>query len=127
MSKDVQGLFRLEYMAYCMSQMPPQGVNSTLEDYVRFAKFRLSIDKHVLMEDPIWDKYTDEQILIEFLANEFVKDSKKLQEFEAKLLGQDDDIYDWFDKKISENQKEMAKELDKMEETVKFVPETIGE
>jgi hypothetical protein len=123
MSKSVQGLFKLEYMAYCMSQMPPKDVPSTLEDYVRFAKFQLSFEKHILMEDPIWDKYTDEQIIVEFMANLFMKNPKKLEEFEAKLLGQDDNIYDWF----AENQKEMAQKIESMEESVKFVPETIGD
>lgn len=127
MSKSVEGLFRLEYMAYCMSQMPPKDVPSTLEDYVRFAKFQLSVDKHLLMEDPIWDKYTDEEIIVEFMANLFMKNPKKLEEFEAKLLGSDDNIYDWFDKKIAENQKEIASKIESMEESVKFVPETIGE
>lgn len=127
MNKGVEGLFRLEYMAYCMSQMPPQEAGATLEDYVRFAKFQLSIDKHVLMEDPIWDKYTDEGILVEYMANLFMKNPEKLKQFEAKLLGADEDIYDWFDKKIAENQKEMSDKIESMEESVKFVPDTIGE
>jgi len=79
------------------------------------------------MEDPIWEKYTDEQIIVEFMANLFMKNPKKLEEFESKLLGSDDNIYDWFDKKIAENQKEMASKIESMEESVKFVPETIGE
>jgi hypothetical protein len=127
MIKDVNGLFRLEYMAFCMSQMPPQEVGSSLEDYVRFAKFQLSLDKHLLMEDPIWDRYTDEQILIEYMAGMFMKNPEKLKEFETKLTGQDSDVYDWLDRKIEENKKEMAEQLDKMEENVSFSPESLGE
>ena len=127
MLRDVSGLFRLEYMAFCMSQMPPEGVKQSFEDYVQFAKFQLSVDKHVLMEDPIWDKYTDEQILIEYMAGLFSKNPEKVKEFEMKLTGKDTDIYDWFDKKIEENQKEMSEKLEEMEDTVSFSPESLGE
>lgn len=114
-------------MAYCMSQMPPDGVDSNFEDYVRFAKFQLSASKGVLMEDPIWDKYTDEQIVIEYIANVFTKDKERLKDFEMKLYGQDSEIYDWLDAKVKENQEELAKTLEKMEDSVKFVPDTIGD
>lgn len=117
----------LKYMGYCMSQLPPEDVESTFEDFVRFAKFQLSLDKHVLMEDKIWEKYTDEEILVEYYANLFSKSKEERERFETQLAGSDPDVNEWFDKMIEKNQAEMAEEASKYEDKVSFVPESLGD
>ena len=83
MSKD--RFLPIKYMGYCMSQMPPEEAKTSFEDFVTYAKFQLSVDKHVLMEDPDWDKYTDEAILVEYFANMFLKSKEERERFEATL------------------------------------------
>jgi hypothetical protein len=117
----------IKFAAYCMSQLPPEGVETSFDDFVRYAKFQLCFDKHVLMEDSIWDKYTDEQILVEYYANLFSKSRDERTRFEDQLKGFDSDIYAWFDAQIKKNQEEMAEKAKGLEDKVKFVPETIGE
>jgi hypothetical protein len=123
--------YRLKFMGYCLSQLPPDGVQTTFSDYIEYAKFHLSMDKSVLMEDPIWDKYTDEMILIEFFANLFSKSKDKLQEFQATLKGTTtvDEFNDWADRMIEKNRielEEKAKALE-LEDSIHFSPESLGE
>lgn len=119
--------FRFKYMGYCLSQLPPEEASSTFEDFVRYAKFQLSLEKHVLMEDAIWDKYNEEQILVEYFALNFAKSKEERERFETQMAGQDPDINKWFDQQIAKNQEEMAERLGAHEEQVKYVPETLGE
>jgi hypothetical protein len=123
--------YRLKYMGYCLSQLPPDGIPTTISDYVEYAKFHLCVDKHVLMEDPIWDKYSDEMILVEFFANLFSKSKEKLQEFQATLKGTTtvDEFNDWADRMIAKNKielEEKAKALE-LEDSVHFSPDSLGE
>jgi hypothetical protein len=122
--------YRLKYMGYCLSQMTPTGVPTTFEDYVNYAKFHLSLDKHVLMEDPIWDKYTDEGILVEFFANIFSKSKEKLKEFESTFKGymsEIDEFNAWADRMIEKNKIELEEKAKTLEDKVSFTPETMGE
>lgn len=127
MSDQKDSLLPVKYMGYCMSQMPPEDQNSTFEDFVRFAKFQLSLEKHVLMEDPIWDKYTDEQILVEYFAGLYARSKEERERLEVQLAGSDPDINEWFDKMIEKNQEEMAEKAKSYEDKVRFVPEALGD
>jgi hypothetical protein len=127
MSENADKFFNLKYIAYCWAQLPPEGTDSTFEDFVKYAKFNLSVDKHVLMEDPIWDKYNDEQILVEYFANLFIKSKGERERFEAQFAGSDPDFNDWSDQQIAKNQEEMAEKAASLEDSIKFVPETLGE
>lgn len=80
-------LKRIKHVAYCLAFKPPFAENYTLGDLIRHAKFRLSLDKKVLLHDPIWESYTDEQILVEYYAVEFANDKDQKIEFEASLNG----------------------------------------
>lgn len=117
----------LKYMGFCMSQLPPDEAGTSFEDFVRYAKFQLSVDKHRLMEDEVWEKYTEEQILVEYFANVFSKSKEERERFEIQLSGSDPDINNWFDKMIEQNQQEISEKLKAQEEQVKYVPESLGE
>lgn len=120
-------LFKIKYMGFCMAQMPPEDVASDFADFVRYAKFQLSVDKCVLMEDPMWDKYTDEQILVEYFANLFMKSKEERERFEGQFKGEDPDLYDWFDRKIAENKKELEAKAADLEDSVSFKPDSLGD
>jgi len=122
----------VKYIAYCISQLPPEGVPTTMEDFINYAKFQLSVDKHVLLLDPMWDKYTDEMILVEYFANLFSRSKEKVTEFELGLDGTAasssvDDFNTWAEKQIAKNQVELEEKAKNLEDHISFSPETMGE
>lgn len=126
MSQKLDRFFRIKYVAYCQSQLPPEGVDITFEDFVNHAKFQLSVDKCVLLEDPIWQKYTDEMILVEYYGNLYSKSKDARNSFEALLRGEDTSLHNWFDDQIAKNQEELKAKAEKFEDKIEFVPETVG-
>lgn len=119
--------FRLKYIGYCLSQLPPDEAETTLDDFVQHAKFQLCVEKRVLMEDAIWDKYTDEQILVEYYGMLFSKSKEERTRFEAQMGGDDPDLHGWFDKMIEQNKVEMEAKASKLPDSVKFIPPALGE
>lgn len=115
------GNLKLKYIAYCMSQLPPESVKTTFEDVVQFAKFQLCIKNNRLMKDPIWDQYTDEEILVEHYAHNFSKSAEAKIEFEKEYMQGDAKIDDWM---VEESQNLDSKVL---EDRVSFKPENVGE
>lgn len=113
MNKDP--LLRLKFMGYCMGCTPPDQEGVEFDDFVRWAKFQLATHKGYLMEDPIWDKYTDEQILVEYYAMTYTIDKQLRSEFEAVLKGVDQGDLDWIEDQIRKNKAEVEarkKEMD---------------
>lgn len=124
--KEHDPLFALKYKGYCWANTPP-GDHATLTDLTNFAKFFLCKHAARLWKDPIWDEYTDEEIMIEYFSHLFSKDETARKEFEVQMNAGEmvygDDVFDWLDKKIKQNQEEMEKKLDEMPEKVSFSPD----
>lgn len=119
-------LFALKYRAYCRSQTPP-GDKMSFEDMVNFAKFYLCHKTNRLWKDPLWDVYTQEEILIEYFSLLFEKDESAKEEFEAQLGAGDlayEDFFEWADRKVKENQEEMKQKAEEMPERISFSPES---
>lgn len=115
----------LKFRGYCWAFTPP-GNDFTLEDFVLFCKFYLCNKTATLWKDPIWDRYTDEELMTEYFAYLFSNDPDKKSEFEAsRNLGSDlygEDIYEWLDRKIAENQREMEEQLESLPDNISFSP-----
>ena len=113
-----------------MSQLPPDGAKVEFDDFVRYARFVLCREAHILMKDPIWNDYTDEEILIEYYALIYERDKEERARVEMAFAGKSTDIVDWFDDMIEKNQekvKEFKKELEEAEDEISFSPESLGE
>lgn len=122
--------FNLKYVGFCLAQMPPKAEDVELADFVNYAKFQLSMEKRVLLEDPIWDAYSDEQLLAEYYAVLFTKDKEAREEFERELGIKDtsiDDFANWADAEIEKNREALEILADEQEDSVHFNPETLGE
>lgn len=123
--------FNLKYLAYCMSQQPAKRSDVDLSDFIRFARFNICNERGIAFWDPVWDNYTDEQILIEYYAILLERDSSFREEFESKLnstMDLADEDVDWMDKMIAENQKEReAKAKEEAEANFDFKPDIIGD
>ena len=115
----------LKYKGYCRSMTPP-GENMTLDDLTTFAKFFLCKHAAKLWKDPIWEDYTDEEILVEYFSHLFVNNSDAKSQFEAQInAGTElygEDIYDWLDRMVEQNQKEMKEQLESLPDKVSFTP-----
>lgn len=125
--KQVDPLISLKYIAYCRAFTPP-GEDTSREEFVEFAKFFLCKQTRRLWKDPIWDDYTEEEILIEYFAHLFSTNAQAKSEFEVKAFSGSDiygeDVFEWLDRMVKENQEDMAKKLDALPEKVSFSPET---
>lgn len=90
-------------------------------------KFYLCKTLGYLWKDPIWDDYTSEEILIEYFSHLYAKDDELRKSLEvvldvgAEMYGED--VYDWLDRMIEENQAEMSKKLEEMPDKVTFTPD----
>lgn len=114
----------LKFKGYCWAFTPP-GEDTSFEDFVNFAKFTLCRKCNRLWKDPIWEAYTDEEVLIEYFAHLFSTDEVRRKEFESKLAteaGDYEDIYDWLDRKVAENQAENAAKVAAQPDSIVFEP-----
>lgn len=123
--KEHDPLKALKYRAYCRALTPP-GEDTTMEDFVTFAKFYLCRVTRRLWKDPLWESYTEEEILIEYYAHLFATDKGARAEFEVRHLSASDiygeDIFEWLDRKVAENQEETKRILDAMPDKVSYKP-----
>ncbi len=84
MKKSLDQFTSLKYKGYCRSQLPP-GEGRTMDDFANYAKFFICQQAKVLWNDPIWDTYTIEGIIVEYYAYLFELDGKLRKEFEASI------------------------------------------
>lgn len=111
-----------------MAKLPPQEANITLADFINYAKFQICQERSILMKAPVWENYTDEEILAEYYAIYYYKNKNELTAFESQLEGEDPDLMDWFTKMEKENQKDIEKMLKNQPETLSLNPaEILGE
>jgi len=119
----------LKYIGYCLANRPPEDARETMEDFVNYCKFQLCLVNHKLMKDPIWDDYSEAELLSEYFAHAMVKDKDFSEKFLQQLSGTDTDVYDWLDQQITQNQEDFKqKAMDQdLEEEIEFSPESIGD
>lgn len=115
----------LKKLGYYTSQLPDR---YSKEDLIRYAKFQLARRAKRLLKDPIWDEYTEEELLIEFYSHQFEDNEKFKVEFEQELGKSADKIDDfaaWADKKIAEDAKIRDMTMGQAEDHVKFSPNDV--
>ena len=117
--------FNLRYIGYCTAFMPPEGIDADLKDLLNYAKFQLCQARNILMKDPIWDSYSDEELLVEYFAVLLSNDKEKKDEFATILAGGDPDLLDWFKKMEDQNKKDLEKQLSKQKDELTFNPSDI--
>ena len=118
--------FKLKYLGFCMSNLPPEGADVVFDDWVRYAKYKLCKNFNVLMKDPIWEKYTDEELLVEYFALIFETNEEEREKFKANARGVEDDVLDWFDEEEVKDNKKRKESLKEVEDFT-FSPEKMGE
>lgn len=112
-------LRRIKHIGYCLSQPPHKREKVGLADFVNYARFQICEARKVLFWDPVWENYTDEQILAEYYAVLFSRNKEVMEEFEGTLLGAQASDVKWLldqsDKAKKELKKlEVAKEVEEL-------------
>lgn len=100
----------------------------TLAEYVEYAKFQLCVKNNRLMKDPIWDTYTNEEILLEFYAHQFEVSKEFRIRFEQELGANSQDVDDfaaWADKQMAKDATEREKLMGEAEDKVRFSPNDV--
>jgi len=89
----------LKYIAYCRSRLTDLKDDFDKEALLDFAKWQICKVRNVLFLDPIWDAYTEEDILIEYFAIRFDESEDMVNEFKKEAF-QDtkEQVTDWFKK-----------------------------
>lgn len=117
-------MFKLKHIAYCRSQTPLSDM--TLKDFVAYAKFQLCFKTKTLFKDPIWDNYTQEEILVEWFSHEFESNPQLVKEFEIGMSkGEVLDFNSWADLQMKKEQEERAKKIRDQEDKVSFSPDDV--
>lgn len=115
--------FRIKYLGYCLARTPEL---MDYDDFVRFCKFQLAHRTNTLLKDPIWDKYTSEEIIVEFFAHKFESDRDARNDFEIMMeYGKNavDEFSDWADKQMAKSKKEREEhQIDVLDDSVSFNP-----
>lgn len=121
-SKDI--FHRLKYIGYCRSHLPPEEVGTDYNDFVDHAKAFLCSKTNRLFKDPIWDKYTAEEVLVEYFTYQMQNEQKRV-EFEKELLNvKGEDIDDWL---VAQSSKSKPVEPIELEDKIEFTPDSLGE
>lgn len=124
--KKKDSLFPVKYIGYCWSQLPPG--DTDMRDFLNYCKFQLCMFSNRLMKDPIWNEYTNEELLAEFYAHTFSKKQDYLKEFEMFLAAEGGELLEfdaWADMQIKKNQEEKTSKAKKLEDSIAFSPSDV--
>lgn len=114
----------IKHLAYCRSKGPLDGM--TTDEFVVFAKTTLCILTSRLYKDPVWDRYSKEEILIEFFSHKFAKDPNFVKEFELSLSGHEiDDFGAWADHQMNKEAILREKAAKDTDDKVSFSPDDV--
>lgn len=76
------------------------------------------------MESEVWEKYSDENIIIEYFSIKFLRDPDFKKEFETLKLGSTDtdSFLEWANSMEQKNKKEIEEKKQNMQDSVNFIP-----
>ena len=104
---------KLKSIAYCRAFGSMDGKVS-YDALVITARSFLGRETKTLYNDPIWDEYTPEEILIEFFQYKFAKDEDFKKDFEVECNVKDlqkEDTMDWLDEMVAQAEREADEDL----------------
>jgi len=88
-------LYGLKYIAFCRTGLEDKTVD--MQDFINFAKWHICRTRKVLWNDPVWDNYTDDEILIEFFSIRFDESPEVREEFKKTTVSASKSDLDWFE------------------------------
>lgn len=85
-------------IAFLRTGLPVDNEEISPEIFLDYAKWQVCKARNILWHDPIWDRYTVPEILIEWFSIRFDQDPEIRAQFQAQLVKVPDKTYDWFEK-----------------------------
>lgn len=122
-------LKNLKHKGYCRAFASVGDEPMTYSQFLVYARTYLCNHAHVLFKDPIWDSYTEEELLIEYFSVLYKNDPIKKEEFEKTISnkpGNYDDFLNFADEQIKKNKQDMEEEQNNLPDRLEFSPETLG-
>lgn len=89
--------FALKYIAFHRTGLPKDPEDLDRESLISFAKWQICKVRNILWNDPVWDSYTEEEILIEFFSIKFDENEDLRRDFGNLVQGPSTKDLDWFD------------------------------
>lgn len=84
--------FGLRYIAFCRSRLLDlEPGDYDKEALLDFARWQICKVRNVLFNDPIWEKYTQEEIFIEYFSLRFDEDEESCKKFLQLLKNEGDE------------------------------------
>lgn len=109
----------LKLIAAYRVKLPEEDVTDAI--LLDFAKWQICKSRNIMFRDPIWDDYTEEEVLIEFFGIMYDENEDLLTEFLSKIQEVDNTTLDWFERMETEHQAKMLADQeagqDEFEET----------
>ena len=97
-TEDKDPFFALKYIAYLRTGQTVNEDDLDMETIAQFAKWQICKVRNVLWNDPIWDSYTTEELMVEFFAIKFDESEDLRNEFEAKIVTAKKEDLDWLER-----------------------------
>lgn len=124
MTESRDGYFKLKYIGFTRAYMNPDNDPVTVEEFVAFCKTYLCNKNKVLFKDPIWDTYTDEELMVEYFAQMFLDDVEEAKKFSANFAETADDTYKWLTEQTEKAEKENLEKIKELPDSISFKPGT---
>lgn len=93
--KQEDPLYGLKHIAYGRSVLSEDAL--TPQALVDFARWQVCKARSILWNDPLWDVYTAEEILIEYFSIRFDEDEDLRAKFAATLVRASKTDLEWFE------------------------------
>jgi hypothetical protein len=111
---DKDPFIALKMIAYSRSQLPPREEDRTAAIFVDYARHQICKIKNLLFNDPKWELYTAEEILIEFFCLTFDENEQAREAFLAKLRGVEADDIKWLELMKTKYENDKKEEIEKI-------------
>jgi hypothetical protein len=125
--KDRDFYLGVKAIGYAWAFLPHDG-SSSRRAFLDHCKFYLCQRNRILMKDPIWDSYTEEEIFIEFYAHLYCAEEKQKRAFETSLRGLEDtpdSFADWASDMENKNKAEIEAKAEQLEDSFSFSPKDL--
>lgn len=83
--KSKDPFFGLKFIAYCRTGLPLNAEDIDEEAFFSFAKWQICKVRNRLWLDPVWDLYSNEEIMVEYFSIKFDENNDLRKEFERGL------------------------------------------
>lgn len=94
--KSKDRFFGLKYIALTRVSLTKNKDELDAEALLSFAKWQLCKTRSILWNDPVWEHYTAEEVLIEWFSLKFDENEDLRKEFELSILSVSAEEVDWF-------------------------------